>query len=79
MKTSASKTQIRVLNLLSLRVSDDYDENAKTLENISLPRDAMPRGETWRSVAKLSDAELLAKLSVKPEFFNVHNVHETNY
>lgn len=79
--TPASKTQSRVLNLLSLTVSSSYDDCAATLESAGLPRDAMPRGATWRAVAKMSDSELLAALGreqAEPRF-NSCNVHELNY
>lgn len=56
------KTQQRVLDLVGLSCDGTYDHAARTLEAAGLPRDGIPSGQTWRTVAKLADTELVALL-----------------
>lgn len=80
MTTSTSKTQARVLKLIGRNVPENYEDAARLLEDARLPSDGMPRGATWRSVAKMSDDELVAALRIKREpHFDHHNVHDCNY
>lgn len=59
-KTPISKSQKRAMDLLSLAPVDGYQEAAKALEAIGCWADGIPQGQTWRTAAKLVDAELLA-------------------
>ena len=57
-----SKTQKRAMKLAGLVKCDDYATAAKSLESARLPGDGIPAGQTWRTIAKLSDSELLTLL-----------------
>lgn len=68
-QTPASKTQIRLMTLVTLPISDDYHVNAEQLVAAELPASAMPLGATWRTCAKMSDADFLAGCGARvPEF-----------
>lgn len=54
-----SKSQQRVLSLLSLSASDSIDAQQR-LQAAGFEPDGVPQGHTWRTAARLSDAELLA-------------------
>lgn len=58
----ASKTQMRVANLFNLPTPTSYADASRALERAGLPADGLPIGETWRTAAKLTDAELMRKL-----------------
>jgi hypothetical protein len=60
-----SKSQIRAANLLGVDVdpiNDEYPELAARLEAADIAGDGIPAGHTWRSAAKLADAELVKLL-----------------
>jgi hypothetical protein len=57
--TPASKQQRRVARLLGLEIEDSYDYAGKALALAGVSADGIPYGHTWRTAAKLSDAELL--------------------
>jgi len=54
-----SKSQKRAMDLLGLAPVDGYDAAATALEAAGCYRDGVPAGQTWRTAAKLSDADLL--------------------
>lgn len=59
METPLSKSQIRALGILRLK-AENYIEATEALTNAGYRGDAIPKGATWRSAGKLSDAELIA-------------------
>ena len=61
-KTPISKSQKRAMSLLGLAQVDGYDAAATSLEAVDCYRDGVPMGQTWRTAAKLNDADLLAGL-----------------
>lgn len=65
--TPVSKTQIRALRLLGLGQAETYSEAADRLEANGFSRDGMPLDHTWRTTAKLSDAELIHLLKIDRE------------
>ena len=48
------------MKLIGMPVSDTYQAAAERLEGLGYRPDGLPMGHTWRSAAKLSDAELIA-------------------
>lgn len=60
--TPTSKSQTRTMAMFALECDGTYEHATRVLENAGLPGDGVPRGHTWRSMKKLSDAELLAAL-----------------
>jgi hypothetical protein len=80
MNAPASKSQTRLLKLINATVSDDYATNAITLEKAGFIASGIPAEHTWRSVAKLSDSDLLAAAQ-NDEYvgFNALNVQENNF
>ena len=70
-KTPISKSQQRAMRLLGLTAVDSYDDAAAALENAraypGYERDGVPAGHTWRTAAKLTDAELIEALGVERE------------
>ena len=69
-KTPISKIQTRAMRLLGLPAVDGYDAAATSLEAAGCYRDGVPMGQTWRTAAKLSDADLLAGLKRADETFH---------
>jgi len=67
METPISKSQKRALALLGLAPTSDYQVAAKTLDNAGYLPQGIPGGHTWRTAAKLSDAELIAGIKVDYE------------
>jgi len=65
--TPISKTQERVTGLLGIETDGTYSHAARLLQAAGLPGDGVPDGHTWRTVKKLSDADLLALLRPDPE------------
>lgn len=61
-KTPISKSQKRAMNLLGLTMADGYHATAAVLEAAGYYRDGIPARHTWRTAAKLSDADLIAGL-----------------
>lgn len=61
-ETPISKSQERAIRLLGLTNAAGYAQAAEVLEVQGFRRDGLPINETWRSAAKLSDSELVAKL-----------------
>lgn len=53
-----SKSQSRLLALLDLS-ADDYTEAGQVLAAAGYVEDGVPYSHTWRTAAKLSDADLL--------------------
>lgn len=60
METPTSKSQIRAMKLAGLMSVEGYEAAAAALESAGFIRDGIPAGQTWRSAAKLSDADLIA-------------------
>jgi len=52
------------MNLAGLAPVETYQEAAAVLESAYLRRDGIPMGGTWRTAAKMSDAELMAAIGV---------------
>jgi len=69
--TPISKSQQRAMRLLGLTAVESYDAAATALENAraypGYERDGVPVGYTWRTAAKLTDAQLLKALGVRRE------------
>jgi hypothetical protein len=61
-ETPTSKSQQRAIRVKALAGASTYTEASQILENAGLPGDGIPRGETWRSAAKLTDQQLDALL-----------------
>lgn len=57
-----SKTQARLCGLLNLQHDGTDNMAARLLEAAGMPPNGQPAGHTWRTCAKLSDADLLAAL-----------------
>jgi hypothetical protein len=70
MDTPISKSQKRALTLVGLAPAATYDAAATALDAANFRRDGIPTGHTWRSAAKLSDAELLAGITLDPRRFD---------
>jgi len=70
-KTPISKSQQRAMRLLGLTAVDSYDAAAAAMESAraypGYERDGVPVGHTWRTAAKLSDAQLLEALGIERE------------
>ncbi len=58
----ASKSQTRLLHLLSLTSDGTYNMSGRLLEAAGMPKDGLPSRHSWRTAGKLSDADLLAAL-----------------
>ena len=67
------------MNLLGLPAVDGYDAAATSLEAVGCYRDGMPAGQTWRTAAKLSDADLLAGLPRGEQTFHISAVDLIEY
>lgn len=65
--TPASKSQKRAAALLNITIRDSYMYAAETLKAAGVNETGIPAGHDWRSASKLSDSELLAKLTVTEE------------
>lgn len=62
-QTPASKSQIRAASLCSVKIDyTDYTAAGAALEAAGINSAGLPAGHTWRSAAKLSDADLLSAL-----------------
>jgi hypothetical protein len=64
METPISKTQKRAMSLLNLTPVSGYQAAAEALETAGYRPDGIPQGMTWRTAAKLSDAELIASITI---------------
>jgi hypothetical protein len=64
METQISKSQKRALEILKLAPTSDYQVAAKTLERAGYLPQGIPVGHSWRTAAKLSDADLIAGITV---------------
>ena len=62
METPISKSQLRAARIAGIAVGDSYEAAKAALEAAGLRGDAIPAGGTWRTAAKLSDAELIAAI-----------------
>jgi hypothetical protein len=67
METPISKSQTRAMKLAGLGVVDTYEAAASALETARYRKDGVPHGHTWRTAAKLSDADLLAAIVLSDE------------
>jgi len=69
--TPTSKSQQRAMRLLGLTAVESYEAAAAVLENARVypgyEPDGVPVGHTWRTAAKLTDAQLLEALGVERE------------
>jgi hypothetical protein len=63
MDTPVSKSQKRAMSLLGITEPNYYADAAKALEAKRVEGDGIPAGHSWRTAAKLTDAELLAELA----------------
>ena len=79
MQTPISKSQTRAMRLLGLPAVDGYDAAATSLEAVGCYRDGMPAGQTWRTAAKLSEADLLAGLHRGEQAFHISAVDLIEY
>lgn len=70
MEIAISKTQMRACRLLGIASGDTYASAKQSLELVDLPGDVIPLGETWRSVAKMSDEQFVAALKNSVPNFN---------
>lgn len=61
-KITASKMQVRVLELLGKEHDGSYDMAARLLEEMGLPKNGVPADHTPASAKKLTDEELTALL-----------------
>ena len=78
-KTPISKSQKRAMELLGLASVDGYSEAASALEAAGCCRDGIPAGQTWRTAAKLSDADLVAGIRKSDEGFGMSAVNIAEY
>lgn len=78
-KTPISKSQKRALDLLGLASVDGYNEAASALEAAGCYRDGIPAGQTWRTSAKLSGADLIAGIRKSDEGFGMSAVNIAEY
>ena len=58
-----SKSQDRACGLLGLTHDGTYASAARALDTLFVSSDGLPADHTWRSAAKLGDAELVAGLT----------------
>jgi len=65
------KVSIHDAGGMGLPAVDGYDAAATSLEAVGCYRDGMPAGQTWRTAAKLSDADLLAGLPRREAAFYI--------
>lgn len=65
--TPASKSQKRAASLLGVAIRDSYMYAAEALRAAGVNETGVPAGYDWRTASKLSDAELLAKLTTAEE------------
>ena len=78
-KTPISKSQKRAMDLLGLASVDGYSEAASALEAARCYRDGIPAGQTWRTAAKLSDADLVVGIRKSDEGFGMSAVNIAEY
>ena len=64
MKTPISKSQTRAMKLAGLGTVDDYQVAATALETAGYRKDGIPQGHNWRTAAKLTDADLIAGITI---------------
>ena len=64
MKTPISKSQMRAMKLAMLGTVDDYQVAATALETAGYRKDGIPQGHNWRTAAKLTDADLIAGITI---------------
>lgn len=62
--TPASKSQLRLARLANVEIRSEYAEMAQAFEAAGFYGDGIPPYNTWRTAAKLSDAELLASCKI---------------
>ena len=63
-KTPISKSQTRALKLAGLAMVDGYGVAANSLETAGYRTDGIPQGHNWRTAAKLTDADLIAGITI---------------
>jgi hypothetical protein len=68
MKAPISKSQTRAMKLAGLASVDSYEVAAVALETAGYRKDGIPQGQTWRTAAKLSDADLIAGITIVIDF-----------
>jgi hypothetical protein len=62
-----SKTQKRVAAILNVKIGDTYESAKIALEAAGVEGSAIPQGKSWRDVAKMTDADLIAAIRVSSE------------
>jgi hypothetical protein len=67
MDTPISKSQTRAMKLAGLATVDTYEAAASALEAARYRKDGIPMGQTWRTAAKLSDADLMSAIVLSDE------------
>ena len=55
------------MKIAGLATVDTYEAAASSLETAGYRKDGIPMGQTWRTAAKLSDADLLAAIVLSDE------------
>ena len=56
------------MKLAGLATVDSYEVAATALETAGYRKDGIPVGQTWRTAARLTDAELLAGITIVIDF-----------
>ena len=64
METPISKSQTRAMKLAGLAMVDGYGVAANSLETAGYRADGIPQGHNWRTAAKLTDADLIAGITI---------------
>jgi len=64
MEARTGKTQQRLLDLLGITRIETYAAAQEALGLAGFKGDAIPFGENWRTVAKMTDAELLNRAKI---------------
>ena len=64
METPISKSQTRAMKLAGLATVDSYEVAATALETAGYRKDGIPQGHNWRTAAKLTDADLIAGITI---------------
>lgn len=59
-KTPISKSQARLMTLAGITSDDNYSAACEALIEAGFSGSGVPAGGTWRTAAKLTDAELIA-------------------
>jgi hypothetical protein len=64
METPISKSQTRAIKLVGLGAVDGYQAAATALETAGYRKDGIPQGHNWRTAASLTDADLIAGITI---------------